>query len=140
MLFCTSLSDFCLQMYGVCIPVGKTASCFLFSIGEPDALVRKYWYWKDIALAVSFFFVYVVSEHSKGAYPCQSSLSAGRKVVNPNIVNCIWSTFPNVRDSYSQRLGLVFPTLGNSVPNRSGTIRSTDWIEAFPREFGIRCL
>lgn len=140
MLFCTSLSDFCLQMYGVCIPVGKTASCFLFSIGEPDALVRKYWYWKDIVLAVSFFFVYVVSEHSKGAYPCQSSLSAGRKVVNPNIVNCIWSTFPNVRDSYSQRLGLVFPTLGNSVPNRSGTIRSTDWIEAFPREFGIRCL
>lgn len=140
MLFCTSLSDFCLQMYGVCIPVGKTASCFLFSIGEPDALVRKYWYWKDIALAVSFFFVYVVSEHSKGAYPCQSSLSAGRKVVNPNIVNYIWSTFPNVRDLYSQRLGLVFPTLGNSVPNRSGTIRSTDWIEAFPREFGIRCL
>ncbi len=140
MPFCTSLSDFCLQMYGVCIPVGKAASCFLFSIGEPDALVRKYWYWKDIALAVSFFFVYVVSEYSKGAYPCQSSLSAGRKVVNPNIVNCIWSTFPNVRDSYSQRLGLVFPALGNSVPNRSGTIRSTDWIEAFPREFGIRCL
>ena len=125
MLFCTSLSDFCLQMYGVCIPVGKTASCFLFSIGEPDALVRKYWYWKDIALAVSFFFVYVVSEHSKGAYPCQSSLSAGRKVVNPK--HCKLHL-----EHFSQRPGLVFPTSGTRMPNawdscsqRSGTLFPT---------------
>ena len=70
MPFCTSLSDFCLQMYEVCVPVGKAASCFLFSIEEPDALVRKYWYWKDIALAVSFFFLFMLCQNiAKGLTP-----------------------------------------------------------------------
>ncbi len=56
------------------------------------------------------FFVYVVPEHSKGAYPCQSSLSAGRKVVNPK--HCKLHL-----EHFSQRPGLVFPTPGTRVPN-----------------------